>query len=85
MTHLRPTRDLLIAARRVRDTRVEADHQEPPPKDPNIRLLYQAGLVRWHQAAPIRRPDGQMPADRWVLTDQGRAWLAAYDIDTEEN
>ncbi len=79
MTYLYPTRDLIAAARRVRDTCVEADHQEPPPKDPNIGLLYQARLVRWHQAAPIRRPDGQMPPDRWVITDEGRTWLAEHE------
>lgn len=81
MAFLEPTPDLIAAARRIRDTCVEADHQEPPAKDPPIHALHAAGLVRWHQAAPIRRPDGQMPPDRWVLTDQGRAWLADIDIE----
>ncbi len=75
MTHLEPTPDLVAAAMRVYDTVVAADHQEPPAKDPEIRILHEAGIVRWHQAAPIRRPDGQMPPDRWVITEAGRRWL----------
>ncbi len=74
-----PTPWLIEAARTVRDTIVEADHTEPPAKDPNIRALHTAGLVRWHQAAAIRRPDGQMPPDRWVLSEAGRQWLATHD------
>ncbi len=75
MAALEAILELVAAAMRVYTTVVEADHQEPPAKDPNIRTLHEAGLVRWHQAAPIRRPDGQMPPDRWVITDAGRRWL----------
>lgn len=74
-----PVADLIAALRRIRDTCVEAGHEEPPAKDPVIRQLHGERLVRWHQAAPIRRPDGQMPPDRWVLTDAGRVWLAEHD------
>lgn len=81
MAELQPTPDLVATARRIRDTAVEADHQEPPAKDPLIRLLHMARLVHWHQAAPIRRPDGKMPPDRWVITDEGRAWLAQHEGD----
>ncbi len=71
---LTPSPELLAAARRVRDTRVEADHQEPPAKDPAIRALHEANLVRWVQVLPSRRE-----SDYWRLTGDGADWLARHD------
>lgn len=72
-------RPLVEWAQRIRDTRVETDHQEPPPKDPWIRDLWDAGYVRIHfTAAHLRTPD------YWRLTESGAAWLAAYSNDSTE-
>lgn len=80
MADLNPTPDLIAIARRIRDTRVEADHDEPPAKDPLIEQLRRAGLVRWAQAPAIRLAPGEpRPVDCWRLTDVGRAWLGEHD------
>ncbi len=74
MVELTPTAELLAAARRIRDTRVEADYQEPPAKDPAIRALHEAGLIRWVQVLPSRRI-----SDYWRLTGDGADWLGRHD------
>ncbi len=79
MTALGPHPRLIEALRRVRDTRVEAAHDEPPAKDPKIHILHMSGLVRWHQAPAIRSADGSIPPDRWTITDDGLAWLDQHD------
>ncbi len=74
-----PSPELVAALRRIRGTIVVADHQEPPAKDPLVRILHSARLVRWHQAPTIRGSDGSFPPDRGVITDDGTAWLAEHD------
>lgn len=74
MTALPPERPLILTARRIRDERVDAAHDEPPAKDPWIADLIAAGLVRLHFTAAHRRTP-----DYWVLTDEGERWLAEDD------
>lgn len=77
MADLNPAPDLIATACRIRDTRVEVGHDEPPAKDPHIERLRRAGLVRWSQAPAIRLAPGEpRPVDCWRLTDAGREWLA---------
>lgn len=79
---LTPDRDLVATLRRIRDTRVEADHDEPPAKDPTVRLLHEHRLIRWVQVEPVPGPDGRIRTDRWSITDVGREWIAEHDKET---
>lgn len=79
MWRLVPTVDLVNTLRRIRDTRTEAHFDEPPARDPNIRALHEAWLIRWHEAPAVRCFDHTVLTDRWVITIHGRVWLAEYD------
>lgn len=77
MSELKPTPELIAAARRVATREwTLSPNDSAYPSDPALQQLVDAGY------ATVYFPPTRLRDDYWTLTTRGREWLAQHD--TEE-